>query len=262
MKKLLIALAVLLLAGGGLYFSGMLDSLLGSEETAAETGPPPKVAAYLPMDPPFVVNFTHRGALRYLQLSVELMFYDAARLELAKQSMPAIRNDIIILLSGKDFDSLSTIEAKEQLRKEILGAICKVLELDYDTVVAQDEGTVYITNFITRSCASETGKIMKTIEMIEAELAGSPESEVDAATLLNVPITVTIEIGRKRLPIAQILELREGSVIELDRNLDEPLDILVNGALIAHGVIVLVKDKFGIQITDILSPKERALRLR
>jgi flagellar motor switch protein FliN/FliY len=103
---------------------------------------------------------------------------------------------------------------------------------------------------------------MKTIEMIEAELANSPQAEVDAATLLNVPITVTIEIGRKKLPIAQILELREGSVIELERNLDEPLDILVNGALIAHGVIVLVKDKFGIQITDILSPKERALRLR
>ncbi len=103
---------------------------------------------------------------------------------------------------------------------------------------------------------------MKTIEMIEAELANSPQAEVDAATLLNVPITVTIEIGRKKLPIAQILELREGSVIELERNLDEPLDILVNGALIAHGVIVLVKDKFGIQITDILSPKERAMRLR
>jgi flagellar motor switch protein FliN/FliY len=103
---------------------------------------------------------------------------------------------------------------------------------------------------------------MKTIEMIEAELAGSPSAEVDAATLLNVPITVTIEIGRKRMTIAQILELREGSVIELDRTLEEPLDILVNGALIAHGVIVLVKDKFGIQITDILSPKERAMRLR
>ena len=103
---------------------------------------------------------------------------------------------------------------------------------------------------------------MKTIEMIEAELANSPQAEVDAATLLNVPITVTIEIGRKKMPIAQILDLREGSVVELERNLDEPLDILVNGALIAHGVIVLVKDKFGIQITDILSPKERAMRLR
>jgi len=148
MKKAMIALAVVLLAGAGLYFSGMLDSMLGAEEAAEEAGPPPKVPSYMPMDPPFVVNFTHRGALRYLQLSVELMFYDAARLEQAKARMPAIRNDIIILLSGKDFDSLSTIEAKEQLRSEILGAICKVLELDAETVVAQDEGTVYITNFI------------------------------------------------------------------------------------------------------------------
>lgn len=148
MNKAIIALVVVLLAGAGLYFSGMLDSMLGGEEAAGTAGPPPKVPSYMPMDPPFVVNFTHRGALRYLQLSVELMFYDAARLEQAKARMPAIRNDIIILLSGKDFDSLSTIEAKEQLRGEIFGAICKVLELDVETVVAQDEGTVYITNFI------------------------------------------------------------------------------------------------------------------
>jgi flagellar motor switch protein FliN len=103
---------------------------------------------------------------------------------------------------------------------------------------------------------------MKTIEMIEAELGSAPRNEVDASALLNVPITVTIEIGRKRMPISQIMELREGSVIELERNLDEPLDILVNGALIAHGVIVLVKDRFGIHITDILSPKERAMRIK
>lgn len=103
---------------------------------------------------------------------------------------------------------------------------------------------------------------MKTIEMIEQELASQPKNEVDAGALLNVPITVTIEIGRKRMPISQIMELREGSVIELERSLDEPLDILVNGALIAHGVIVLVRDRFGIQITDILSPKERALRIK
>lgn len=103
---------------------------------------------------------------------------------------------------------------------------------------------------------------MKTIEMIEAELTGAPGAEVDTDSLLNVPIHVTIEIGRVQLPISQIMELREGSVIELDRSLDEPLDILVNGALVAHGVVVLVRDRFGIQITDIISPKERARHLR
>ena len=104
---------------------------------------------------------------------------------------------------------------------------------------------------------------MKTIdEMIEAELNEESGTEVDSESLLNVPINVTIEIGRVRLPIRQIMELQEGSVIELDRSLDEPLDILVNGALVAHGVVVLVRDRFGIQITDIISPKERARHIK
>jgi flagellar FliL protein len=76
------------------------------------------------------------------------MFYDAARVEQAKLQMPAIRNDVIILLSGKDFEALSTIESKEELRREIMQAVCKVLEIDFDTVIAEDEGSIYITNFI------------------------------------------------------------------------------------------------------------------
>jgi flagellar FliL protein len=148
-RIIILVVALLAVAGGGLYFTGMLDSLLGGDEAAAgESVEVPRVATYMPLDPPFVVNFTHRGALRYLQLSVELMFYDAMRLDLARQRMPAIRNDVIILLSGKDFDSLSTIESKELLRREILAAVCKVLELDVEAVVAGDEGTIYITNFI------------------------------------------------------------------------------------------------------------------
>jgi flagellar motor switch protein FliN len=103
---------------------------------------------------------------------------------------------------------------------------------------------------------------MKTIEMIEAELKEKPPAEIDHNALLDIPVNITIEIGRKKLAIDQILQLQEGSVLELDRNLDDPLDILVNGALIAHGVIVLIHDRFGIQITDIISPKERAKYLR
>jgi len=148
MKKIIIAIAVIIAAGAGLFFTGSLDSMLGTNETTASTAPPPKVASYLPLDPPFVVNFTHRGALRFLQLSVELMFYDAGRIELAKQNMPAIRNDVIILLSGKDFDGLSSIESKEELRSEILQAICNVMGLDFNAVVADEQGKIYITNFI------------------------------------------------------------------------------------------------------------------
>jgi flagellar protein FliL len=148
MKKIIIAIAVVIAAGAGLFFTGSLDSMLGGDQSTVSTAPAPKVASYLPLDPPFVVNFTHRGALRFLQLSVELMFYDASRIELAKQNMPAIRNDVIILLSGKDFDGLSSIESKEDLRNEILQAICTVLQLDFDTVMAEEQGQIYITNFI------------------------------------------------------------------------------------------------------------------
>ncbi|MGV3592816.1 MAG: flagellar motor switch protein FliN, partial [Gammaproteobacteria bacterium] len=72
-----------------------------------------------------------------------------------------------------------------------------------------------------------------------------------------VPVSLSIEVGRTKMTINEIMNMREGSVIELERLLDEPLDILVNGALIAHGVVVLANDRFGIQITDIISPQDR-----
>ncbi|MEX0963850.1 MAG: flagellar motor switch protein FliN, partial [Pseudohongiellaceae bacterium] len=79
--------------------------------------------------------------------------------------------------------------------------------------------------------------------------------------LLKVPVSLAIEVGRTKLNLNDLLGTREGSVIELDRHLDEPLDILVNGALIAHGVVVLSNEKFGLQITDIVSLEERARNL-
>lgn len=83
-------------------------------------------------------------------------------------------------------------------------------------------------------------------------------NDVNLDTLMKVPVQLSIEVGRTRMSISELLETREGSVIELERLLDEPLDILVNGTLIAHGVVVLANDRFGIQITDIVSPQERA----
>ncbi len=92
-----------------------------------------------------------------------------------------------------------------------------------------------------------------------ASAAGN--SEVNIEALMKVPVALSIEVGRKRIRLDDLLDTQEGSVIELDKLLNEPLDILVNGALIAHGVIVLAQDRFGIQITDILSPEERARTL-
>lgn len=148
MKKFLIAVVLLVVVGAGLYFTGMLDSVLGTGAPAEETGAPVRVAVYQPLEPPFVVNFTHRGALRYLQLSADVMFYDQARIDLLNARMPAVRNDIILLLSSKDYDSLSTVEAKELLRAEMLEVVARNLELDYETLLANEDGGIYITNFI------------------------------------------------------------------------------------------------------------------
>lgn len=148
MNRLLIATVLLVVVGAGLFFTGMLDSLLGTGAASEDTGPPPRVAIYQPLEPAFVVNFTHRGALRFLQLSVDIMFYEQARIDLLNARMPAVRNGVILLLSGKDYESLSTVESKELLREEILEVVARTLDLDYETLLANDEGGVYITNFI------------------------------------------------------------------------------------------------------------------
>jgi flagellar motor switch protein FliN/FliY len=80
--------------------------------------------------------------------------------------------------------------------------------------------------------------------------------------LLDVPLDLTVELGRSRMSIQDLLSLGPGSVIELDKVAGEPLDILVNDRLIARGEAVVVNDKFGIRITDIVSPTERIARLR
>jgi len=77
-----------------------------------------------------------------------------------------------------------------------------------------------------------------------------------------VPVMVSMEIGRSRISIRNLLQLNQGSVVELDRLAGEPMDVLVNGTLVAQGEVVVVNDKFGIRLTDIISPSERVKRLR
>jgi flagellar motor switch protein FliN/FliY len=80
--------------------------------------------------------------------------------------------------------------------------------------------------------------------------------------LLDVPLEVSVELGRARMSIQDLLNLSPGSVVELDKIAGEPLDILINDRLIARGEAVVVNDKFGVRITDIVSPSERIARLR
>jgi flagellar motor switch protein FliN len=92
-----------------------------------------------------------------------------------------------------------------------------------------------------------------------AGAAGAPREDIDL--VLDIPVQLTVELGRTRIPIKHILQLAQGSVIELDALAGEPMDVLVNGFLIAQGEVVVVNDKFGIRLTDIVTPSERMRRL-
>lgn len=88
-------------------------------------------------------------------------------------------------------------------------------------------------------------------------IVGSPDMDV----ILDIPVQLAMEVGSTSISIRNLLQLNKGSVIELDRLAGEPLDVLVNGTLIAHGEVVVVNDKFGIRMTDVISPSERIKKL-
>jgi len=92
---------------------------------------------------------------------------------------------------------------------------------------------------------------------------GGPNGEdVNLDVILDIPVTLSVEIGRTRQTIRNLLQLNQGSVVELDRLAGEPMDVLVNGTLIAHGEIVVVNEKFGIRLTDVISAAERVKKLK
>ncbi|WP_338065368.1 flagellar motor switch protein FliN [Thiospirillum jenense] len=90
----------------------------------------------------------------------------------------------------------------------------------------------------------------------------APNEQINLDMVLDVPVTLSMEIGRAKIPIRNLLQLNQGSVVELDRLAGEPLNVLVNGTLIAHGEVVVVNEKFGIRLTDVISPSERIRKLK
>ena len=95
---------------------------------------------------------------------------------------------------------------------------------------------------------------------LKPEAAAAPPSE-RLEMILDIPVQLTVELGRTKLAIRSLVQLAQGSVVELDRLAGEPLDVLVNGCLIAQGEVVVVNDKFGIRLTDVIAPDERVRRL-
>ena len=101
------------------------------------------------------------------------------------------------------------------------------------------------------------------LDELNASQSGTQvEENPDLEVVFDIPVKLAMEVGATQISIRNLLQLNQGSVIELDRLAGEPLDILVNGTLIAHGEVVVVNDKFGIRVTDVISPSERIKRLK
>lgn len=99
-------------------------------------------------------------------------------------------------------------------------------------------------------------------DAVSAEGKPRPDADANLDLILDVSVTLSMEVGRTRIPIRNLLQLSQGSVVELQRTASEPLDIFVNGTLIAHGEVVVVNERFGIRLTDVVSPAERIRKLR
>ncbi|MEG3754604.1 flagellar motor switch protein FliN [Psychromonas arctica] len=105
----------------------------------------------------------------------------------------------------------------------------------------------------------------KSIDLDELKDTKKPMSDEELERLdsiLDIPVTISMEVGRSKINIRNLLQLNQGSVVELERIAGEPLDVLVNGTLIAHGEVVVVNDKFGIRLTDVISQTERIKKLK
>ena len=100
-------------------------------------------------------------------------------------------------------------------------------------------------------------------EPLRGDAAPAPASgDVNLDVILDVSVTLSLEVGRARLPIRNLLQLNQGSVVELERAAGEPLDVYVNGTLVAHGEVVVINEKFGVRLTDVVSPAERIRKLK
>lgn len=101
------------------------------------------------------------------------------------------------------------------------------------------------------------------VDQQDLKADGTPLSgDANLDVILDIPVTISLEIGRARISIRHLMQLNQGSVVELDRLAGEPLDVLVNGTLIAHGEVVVVNEKFGIRLTDVISAAERVKKLK
>ncbi len=139
-----------------------------------------------------------------------------------------------------------------------------------DDIESQDDGMDdWGAALAEQADAKEAGKPagadVHVAELNDLESDNMPvanENETNLDMILDIPVTIAMEIGRTKISIRNLLQLNQGSVVELDRLAGEPMDVLVNGTLVAHGEVVVVNEKFGIRLTDVVSPAERVKKLK
>ncbi len=116
---------------------------------------------------------------------------------------------------------------------------------------------------LAQQAGKSSGEInAASLDALESKGSGPTMEETNLDVILEIPVTLAMEVGRTSISIRNLLHLNQGSVVELDRIAGEPLDILVNGTLIAHGEVVIVNEKYGIRLTDVISPSERIRKLK
>ena len=126
----------------------------------------------------------------------------------------------------------------------------------YDDISADDLWAEAMNEQTTTSTPDPTENVFKSFES-----NGASGSLQDIDLIMDIPVKLTVELGRTKMTIKELLRLTQGSVVALDGLAGEPLDILINGYLIAQGEVVVVNDKYGVRITDIITPSERMRRL-
>ncbi len=109
--------------------------------------------------------------------------------------------------------------------------------------------------------AADDGVSRAAMQDLEPDALTENGEPANLESILDIPVTLAVEIGSTRISIRNLLQLNQGSVVELDRLAGEPLDVLVNGTLVAHGEVVVVNEKFGIRLTDVISAQERVKKL-
>ena len=135
-----------------------------------------------------------------------------------------------------------------------------VTEVETETIAADDWGAAMAEQEAANSALqSKTEGSQVFAEFSDKNKLNETKNDIDF--ILDIPVQLTVELGRTKIAIKNLLQLAQGSVVELDGMAGEPMDVLVNGCLIAQGEVVVINDKFGIRLTDIITPAERIRKI-